>query len=867
MLQPPGQLLPIPEAPASHPESAGGIGRQNSGKMRGNLFRGLKRVAQAVKSAASSSTVGDGSGGLMRSGSSLLAYPDGHAQAVSPRQRSMTQQSRAISPMVRVFSEHQNVSRSIDLPRGQTNPSDTSAALQEQGSQMGPAPAARLKRGSTTVHKSPAPSTASIHGSTPTMRVGALSYDAGRLACESAGLAAQQQHDRDSVPLTARSADAIHGATAPLSRPSAFTLYPQQRDRSMTLPSNGSAAAAQTPPAPPPKLAIMSQPVSPLTPGKIDLDISGSPLFKPAASESLEHHSAGERIHKQAVRNISMADMTSEFDAGRQSIMLPPPAVGHRASEGDAAREALTEVAVDPQHASVMISSDKLKHYLQQVAESESKDAQAAPMPENDSGVLVDESGERVSELGRADAAPALSSSAHSQGLSTSHSSLPTIRQQPLSMESPPSPFSFGHSRYSLINQDGSLNLISYEFDKLDGYQKRLSNSTSSLNGSGGGGSGGYGEAKIAERMSRKHGGDASGFWGALASSDVLASVDLGSRHGKLVRKGRGKQADASGASDSGVPHSGRAAHGRNLSVSTTHSALSAGGGGGGGGGGALLPRSSESSSGSGSAGSRQAPRTQQQSQYQMSTPITLLYRQASEHNPVVDSRLLRPTPGINPFDQVYYSTIASMSLEQALTLVEGTTAGDATGAGAHAASGASAASPRHRRLHKRSASVLNEAELDDIMIQTAEMCHSVQTAIKLQQASESGLGRWVSGALGDVGAGLAAAAGCSAPPPPAADMDTEAVSEASGSSARAPSEDSSRSFHCRVPSSSQASSVGMWALGPEQRSAANSLDQGRCGQQQLAGTVAGGGNDSSQDSIGVVDPVAVPTTPRRGSR
>ncbi|KAJ2101833.1 hypothetical protein GGI09_001551 [Coemansia sp. S100] len=797
----------------------------------GNLFRGLKRVAKAVKSAASSTMDG------------LVDDRYGGQQVVSPRQRSMTQQAQGLSPMTRVYSEQQQAhSRSIDLPRGMGQ----QASEDSGGSQDHNSASSRLRRGNTTAaHRSPALSLSSVHSS----YAGPMSYEA---PTSTAGV------PLESTLLTARSADAVYGtAGAPLSRP-AFALYPQQqqqqRDRSMTLPSNGGSA---TPALPPRKSSIaVSQPVSPQTPGKINLDISGSPLFKPAVAAreqtTVEGHSPGERIHKQAVRNISMADMTGEVAA--EKLMLPPPAADRQGGQDDC-----------------MANTPLSRILLAGGGLTDSQQIGAGLMPENDSGVLVD-NGMQPKEL-----SGAISPSV--QSLTTSQTSLPIRQQSRHRLESPPSPFSFGHSRYSLINQDGSLNLVSYEFDQLDGYQKRLSNSAASLNGSEG--------AKASERLSRKQNSESGWFWGSLASSAdahgrsvspsarlsrvpfgpvVADAADSGNRHSKLMRKGRGSSKQENSSGDLGlVPQGpgGRAGgHERNHSTSTTHSVLSAA---------ASVPRNSESSGGGGgrnssSGASRQAI-LQQQSYSHMSTPLTLLYRQASENNPVVDNRLLRPTPGVNPFDQVYHSSIASMSLEQALTLIEGTTAGDAQGAGNNAAT-----SSRHRRMHKRSASVLNENELDEIMIQTAEMCHSIQSAIKLQRASESGLGRWISGTLGCVAGNsvdnTVKEEECAYDTSSSVDERGEAVpphclSREFVSADTSPAVMREEQCHRRVPSSSQASSVGLWTAGPEPRSASNSLDRVR--GHEVPDSVP-----ASQDSIDIADPVAVPVavvTPRRGSR
>ncbi|KAJ1959452.1 hypothetical protein GGI12_004331 [Dipsacomyces acuminosporus] len=91
---------------------------------------------------------------------------------------------------------------------------------------------------------------------------------------------------------------------------------------------------------------------------------------------------------------------------------------------------------------------------------------------------------------------------------------------------------------------------------------------------------------------------------------------------------------------------------------------------------------------------------------------------------------------GRNPFDEVYNESVASITLAQALTMEEHTT---------HM--GLSPLQPSSHRLrrHKRSASILTDSELDDIMIHTAETCHSIQAAIRIQKSASSGLGLWIS--------------------------------------------------------------------------------------------------------------------------
>ncbi|KAJ2805590.1 hypothetical protein H4S07_003982, partial [Coemansia furcata] len=609
--------MSIPEI--APPDTADDIARQPSGKMRSgsNLLRGLKRVAKAVKYAATNTMDG-------------LAVDDnyGGQPAVSPRQRSMTQQAHGMSPMARVYSEQQQQqqqqqqvhSRSIDLPRDMVQ-QEVAGSENSSGSQDHTmSSTSRLRRGNTTtaVHRSPALSQSSIHSAYASQ----MSYEAP---------ASTTGASLEPTLLTARSADAVYGtAGAPLSRP-AFAMYPQQRDRSMTLPSNGGLAV---PALPPRKSSIAaSQPVSPRTPGKINLDISGSPLFKPAAAvreqATTESHSPGERIHKQAVRNISMVDMADKATA--DTLVLPPPAVGHQHDMEDCmANTPLSRILLAGEaHATAASGGES-----SEVATG-SQQAGATLMPENDSGVLVDD-GSQAKEL----VGGAVSPSA--QSLANSQASLPIRHQSRALLESPPSPFSFGHSRYSLINQDGSLNLISYEFDQLDGYQKRLSNSAGSLNGSNGGEG-----TKAADRLSRKQTSESGWFWGSLASSSpdvhgrsvspsarfsrvpfgptAADAADPGNRHSKLMRKGRGNgKQEASGAGDLGLLHQGGRAggHERSHSTSTTHSVLSAA---------ASAPRNSESSS---SGASRHAI-LQQQSYSHMSTPLTLLYRQASDNNPV----------------------------------------------------------------------------------------------------------------------------------------------------------------------------------------------------------------------------------------
>ncbi|KAJ2384304.1 hypothetical protein H4S02_004879, partial [Coemansia sp. RSA 2611] len=462
-----------------------------------------------------------------------------------------------------------------------------------------------------------------------------------------------------SAPPAAHSADAanaVHG------------IYPPRRDRSMTLP--GSSASAQ-PASPQPSLAArmgrkLSVPhggselsrlargiAEAAAPGKLDLAISQSPLLPPSPQGSSAGQSAGARIQRQAEELLllpllpSPADTASNRADSSQDLLehtplsrIVPPAPSLRPRDEDRARAGSGSMGA-----------------LQTLDED-------APFKRaNDSGVQVNEP----------------------------------------SCGSPPSPFSFGHhSRYSLINHDGSLNLASYQFDQLDGYQKRLS-----------------GSQQAAQR--RRPAADAS------SSSESVPPQ----RQRRLMRKPRKHTAGpALLQRESAQPlavnlwtlgnASQSSVHDRSLSLSTTSSALNA--------------RISDTAS-LASFGSRRTSQQLAGFRRPSDNASASSLQTASAPWP----RLMQMAPESVPFDYVYgASAAASLSMEQALTLVEGT-------AGAARAT----SSQRHRRLHKRSNSALTAAELDDIMIRTAEMCHSVQTATKLQHAGESGLAQWIASVVG----------------------------------------------------------------------------------------------------------------------
>ncbi|KAJ2233434.1 hypothetical protein IWW45_004175, partial [Coemansia sp. RSA 485] len=769
-------------------------------------------------------------------------------------------------------------------------------------------------------------------------------------------------------PLSARSADAIPSmktATTAVAFPSvatpivaanskmsqsAFDIYPR-RDRSMTLPSdtnrvgsNSASNLSSGPPMPPPPLPPRSAPKSaprlrsysampqnqvvphlpPMLPcvgtEKLDLTISGSPLFKPSADSS-QGLSAGEHIHEQAISNMSMADLlsglASKDSASIDDLQLPPPAAtsGLAKSSGnlavdlssdairndsstgvDAFRDASkvstpSEVMVDPPYLSMMINSDKLKSYLKQVSDDEQAaeyqamvnamkkqesskeqrrsdcvdllqtDSEIAQIDRTDSKESVakhtaanNDSGVQVDDGYKGLGAMAYDSKSHDARLknssdaetctsasisaSASHLSLPAVSAHSdhdiltSSLGSPPSPFSFSHSRYSLINQDGSLNLASFQFDQLDGYQKQLSGSMGSL-GAQPGSLPQRSESKIADRLSRRYHDGVSGgmvaggssnasgwFWSSLVSStdarerstssppaarsprlafglngnpgdrsDSFHAGDHANRQTKLMRRVRKQQqqqqqqlnqsfafgsSSASGDFSSMVPPMANSSigvfaytgtnsdgnHHQQQRVSESNSSCDGERGSG-----SRRPSNSlaPTSMVMNPVHRRLSDNTSVDSQHSSSRQSHALFAHNrlgginvgsdcstymksglhQEKRPLQRLMSLNSFNGESPFDLVYRNSMASMSLEQALTLVEGTTdiENGLQKSNQHVS--------RHRRLHKRSASALNANELDDIMIQTAEMCHSIQTAIRMQRSSESGLGGWIYSVFG----------------------------------------------------------------------------------------------------------------------
>ncbi|KAJ2850650.1 hypothetical protein J3B02_003644, partial [Coemansia erecta] len=275
---------------------------------------------------------------------------------------------------------------------------------------------------------------------------------------------------------------------------------------------------------------------------------------------------AAEKTQSANIAKEEILSFTADSAGSHQNIDSPETDTSKSAS--NLPTPSSSEVMVDPQYPSMMINSDKLKSYLKQVSDDEqkaeyqamvsamerrecskeqcqldcvdlqqtvtnglkqassdnSKESNSKAMgANNDSGVQVDRDyrglGAMVYESNGRDSRLKTSSdidtcTSASASANTSHLSLPAISTNNSgqyasdvltgSVGSPPSPFSFSHSRYSLINQDGSLNLASFQFDQLDIYQKQLSGSMGSL-ATQIGSLPQRSESKITDCLSRRH--------------------------------------------------------------------------------------------------------------------------------------------------------------------------------------------------------------------------------------------------------------------------------------------------------------------------------------------------------------------------
>ncbi|KAJ2158703.1 hypothetical protein GGF46_003572 [Coemansia sp. RSA 552] len=449
--------------------------------------------------------------------------------------------------------------------------------------------------------------------------------------------------------------------SAPLtSKKMLYGIYPRRRDRSMTVPSN--VQAGTTPPpvpgriprkssvpqhTPNPELSRLARDIASVsssrgTPERLDFSISRSPLFQPqedpgSPADPVEP-GAGVRGEADTKLNDDLlmlpllpspADTAgtsnpvfSDSSSSQEALAHTPLSRILSAEAGETTRaptvvvEGSSNVAIDPQYASVMMNSDKLKHYLKQVSDNEEAAEVTSAMRKlddkrkllargsssvdcmsmmqvldegprskrgtikqlNDSGVQIAEGTTRhlsTSAMQIAEGPPGnfsggavqiaegptrnfsgggvgsanqsnmggfhrshsgiLRRDSSSLNMSSSQLSLPIIHEAHLAGQGGPA-YSFGHSRYSLINQDGSLNLLNIQFEQLDGYQKRLSGAVSPPPPRYGRGEGG----KVAERLMRKA-SDGGRFWNGGVSSDPAIEGN-GVRQRRLVRKARKKQ-------------------------------------------------------------------------------------------------------------------------------------------------------------------------------------------------------------------------------------------------------------------------------------------------------------------------------------
>ncbi|PIA15782.1 hypothetical protein COEREDRAFT_97914 [Coemansia reversa NRRL 1564] len=712
-----------------------------------------------------------------RSTMSMAASEQRMALQPGPRQRSLTQQSPTVPAMSRTQSQQQRV-RSH---HGGLAHVHTSGSLASMG-QMSSSGSSVRSSAAGSMHETPAmegsgrrDSSALESRSPAVRRLSAARFSGRRSTTERVCASWEVVGDTvSSKPHSTRSAEAMPILTQ--GRRQVLTL--PRRERSMTVPCSEQQAG-----------------------GRIELRIPHSPLLKPATQASVGH-SAGTRIQRQAARNLSGKALAKVVDDLLVAQQLPSPAdttAGNALASVDSSLDALertplSRMLVDSAAADARVSggslsealdadavgfkmqSDGLRHYLKlspntsdygstvqadgapdcvkftRAYDEAPRAASHARLPElrtvYNSGVQVHRNAATSVSASESDlmhALPRISASLHRPSAYSSQQSLPLGGEARAT--SPPNSFSFGHSRYSLVNADGSLNLINFQFEHLDGYQKRLS-----ATGSGAVSSPHSGEVGLGGRLMRKN-AEGGRLWGSAEVADGSV-VDVNGRQRRLTRKPR-KQTPLSpprARTETVLPAgllqlqplsvnlwtpTGEArrrprasaslagGHTRSPSASTTHSAIHSI---------SAAARASEGSVGAWSSTSRRA--SQQMSVYPLSDarPGSVTTRWP---------RLMQMAPESVPFDAIYQRSAAAMTLEQALTLVECSSLQSVPSTGSPSGS-----KHHHRRLHKRSASALTGFELDDIMIRTAETCHSVQTAIRVQQADESGLRNWIESVL-----------------------------------------------------------------------------------------------------------------------
>ncbi|KAJ1898100.1 hypothetical protein LPJ66_002962 [Kickxella alabastrina] len=467
--QPPSTAPPL-DSILQSPRISGPYKDTSSKGMRRNIFSGFRKVANAVKTAAASTSWVDGGRresidqsqlppqSPMRprreTSANIAQYPqisnpqimnphanlggadewmgqnmgnanptgfrqklsvltmDDHGRPVpiaqlGPRQRSLTQQHDAPGPLSRAFSDITGqVSRSIDLPRDQ-QPSTISGDGISSGGGGGRTPVlfANSLDSNSAYNRRPSNSPlAVVYEQQP---VGSASSLASRLRRKSPAMSnasISSGHSSGSIGQQ-KSAGLMHrsyelGYIGARKGASPATVPISSRPQQQKILSNNPAPLSSLP-AVPRMRSNSGLPVSPVTASteqfvpscpeagqKLILPISESPLFSPMQIDFEETQNAGERIHKEAIHNMSMAEISASHRPVVPDISLPPPAI---VTTVNANANALADVSlattppvkfdspafrtpgvlVDSQYLSMMMNADKLRKYLKQVSDVE----------------------------------------------------------------------------------------------------------------------------------------------------------------------------------------------------------------------------------------------------------------------------------------------------------------------------------------------------------------------------------------------------------------------------------------------------------------------------------------------------------------
>ncbi|KAJ2355256.1 hypothetical protein GGF43_002791, partial [Coemansia sp. RSA 2618] len=403
------------------------------GKMRKNIMSGFRRVAKAVKTAAkadgarkhsvSGSRYGEGTVGgesishphMLETGGAVKyeVYPGephrlgsgkkGEAYT-QPRQRSQTQEQLRAPPFVAGRAPQQARVRSLHygggLPRVHTSSSLASmdrvsstsslASCSPRASDAGlrrMSPLGQSPQMSVTSDNNafascefPAPTTAFVSCEFP--------RSSGSMAKTAYASCEFQRPSPAPPPNTARSADAIPAqhstsqhSTSQHST-SQHNIYPTRRDRSATLPGNQQTAPvlpmrvrrkASEPHCGNPELGRLARNIASVAPRTLDLPISRSPLLAPSTTQDSVGKSAGARIQRQAVRNLSAEYESKLSDDLLMLPLLPSPAdtASNRAGSPGSSQELpllnqLPDVGFS-QSPDAHYHPDRPRHYLDSV--------------------------------------------------------------------------------------------------------------------------------------------------------------------------------------------------------------------------------------------------------------------------------------------------------------------------------------------------------------------------------------------------------------------------------------------------------------------------------------------------------------------